>query len=363
MKTVILLLLFLTFFGCSKEFINTCDSKGEAFQLPKASFTSTKNGATISFKNNSEFADNYAWDFGDGTTSTDPNPSKTYPQDKTYTIKLTAKRCVELFSEASESIDMKCDASSPVVVAPPSLKLCQGESVIISASCSSGTLLWSNNSTLPSQTISSNEAIYVQCTKNGCFSTKSTVFNFEVNQKPLAPTISVTSTSICKGTSTTLSTSACNTGTVNWSNLKTENSITVNPTTNTTYFATCNNDGCKSVISNQITVKVSTATSVKTLAQTSSLTGGKNNMVLNGELSYNSTDGKGQADDHGFIYNIGTSDPKGNKNATLESLGSKSESAGRTFSFTLASTQIITYRAYVKTCNGSTEYGSLITTK
>jgi hypothetical protein len=363
MKTLILFLVSTTFFGCSKEFINTCDSKGDAFQLPNAAFTSTKNGATISFKNNSEYADNYTWDFGDGTTSSEPNPSKTYPQDKSYTVKLLAKRCVELQSEASETIDMKCDASSPVVSAPPSLKLCQGESLVISASCSSGTLIWSNNSTLPSQTISSNEAIFVQCTKNGCLSTKSTLYNFEVNQKPLAPTISASSTSICKGTNTTLSTSQCNIGSVIWSNSKTESSISVNPTTNATYTATCSNDGCKSTNSNQIAIKVSTATSVKTLPQTVGIIGGKNNVILNGELNFNSADSRGLAEDHGFIYLTGTTDPKGNKNAIMESLGSKLESAGKAFSFALTSSQIITYRAYVKACNGITEYGSLITTK
>lgn len=349
--------------GCSREFINACDSKGEAFLLPNAAFTSTKNGATISFKNNSEYADNYTWDFGDGTTSTEPNPSKTYPQDKSYTVKLLAKRCAELQSEASETIDMKCDASSPVVAAPPSLKLCQGESLVISASCTSGTLIWSNNSTLPSQTISSNEAIFVQCTKNGCLSTKSTVYNFEVNQKPSAPTISTSSTSICKGTSITLSSSQCNIGSVIWSNSKTESSIIVNPTANATYTSACDNDGCKSTNSNQIVVKVSTATSVKTLAQTTNIIGGKNNIILNGELNFNSADGKGLSEDHGFVYLIGTSDPKGNKNAIMESLGTKVESAGKSFSFVVTSTQILSYRAYVKACNGNIEYGSLMTTK
>jgi PKD repeat protein len=362
MKTPIILLISLALCSCSKDFVNTCDSKGEAFLLPKAAFTSTKNGASVSFSNTSEFAENYTWDFGDGTTSTETNPTKTYPQDKSYTVKLTAKRCVELVAEANETIDMKCDASSPVVVGPQSLKLCQGETVTISASCSSGTVIWSNKSTLPTQTISSNESIFVQCTKNGCFSTKSTVYNFEVNQRPVAPTISATSSSVCKGSSTTISSSSCNIGVLNWSNLQTESSIIVSPTSNTTYSAICNLEGCKSLPSNQVNIKVSTATSVKTLAQTSSLIGGKASLVLNGELNFNSTDGKGQAEDHGFIYAFGTTDPKGNKNAILESMGPKSESSGKAFSHTLASSQV-TYRAFVKTCNGGTEYGSLITTK
>lgn len=44
----------------------------------------------IRFTNASENADSYTWDFGDGTTSTDPNPTKTYTKPGLYTVRLTA---------------------------------------------------------------------------------------------------------------------------------------------------------------------------------------------------------------------------------------------------------------------------------
>jgi gliding motility-associated-like protein len=44
----------------------------------------------INFTNNSKYADSYLWDFGDGTTSTETNPSHTFIQPGKYKIKLTA---------------------------------------------------------------------------------------------------------------------------------------------------------------------------------------------------------------------------------------------------------------------------------
>jgi len=44
----------------------------------------------IVFSNASENADSYFWDFGDGTTSTEKNPSKVYQEAGAYTVKLRA---------------------------------------------------------------------------------------------------------------------------------------------------------------------------------------------------------------------------------------------------------------------------------
>ncbi len=57
---------------------------------PSAGFTSSVNGATASFTNNSANANSYAWDFGDGNSSTENNPVHTYSADGTYTVTLTA---------------------------------------------------------------------------------------------------------------------------------------------------------------------------------------------------------------------------------------------------------------------------------
>jgi PKD repeat protein len=57
---------------------------------PTANFSSTVNGLTATFNNNSGNSLSYSWDFGDGDSSSDENPSHTYAADGTYTVVLTA---------------------------------------------------------------------------------------------------------------------------------------------------------------------------------------------------------------------------------------------------------------------------------
>ena len=57
---------------------------------PTAGFTSSVNGSTATFTNTSTNATSYAWNFGDGGTSTLSNPTHTYAADGVYTVTLTA---------------------------------------------------------------------------------------------------------------------------------------------------------------------------------------------------------------------------------------------------------------------------------
>ncbi|MBI1228398.1 MAG: PKD domain-containing protein [Bacteroidetes bacterium] len=57
---------------------------------PVAGFTHTVNGTTATFTNTTTNATSYSWDFGDGGTSTNANPTHTYATDGTYTVILSA---------------------------------------------------------------------------------------------------------------------------------------------------------------------------------------------------------------------------------------------------------------------------------
>jgi len=57
---------------------------------PLASFSSSVSQNVLTVNNLSSNATNYLWDFGDGATSTETNPSHTYSAPGTYTVTLTA---------------------------------------------------------------------------------------------------------------------------------------------------------------------------------------------------------------------------------------------------------------------------------
>ncbi len=58
--------------------------------LPAAGFSHSVADSVVQFTNTSNDASSFEWDFGDGTTSTEENPSHTYQADGLYTVTLTA---------------------------------------------------------------------------------------------------------------------------------------------------------------------------------------------------------------------------------------------------------------------------------
>ena len=77
---------------------------------PVADFTqeTKEDHVTVQFTNNSSDPDGdtltYKWDFGDGTTSTEKNPSHTYTEFKTYKVVLTVYDAKQLSNEKSVQI-------------------------------------------------------------------------------------------------------------------------------------------------------------------------------------------------------------------------------------------------------------------
>jgi PKD repeat protein len=88
-----LILLMTAFVGILT--INSCSKEEKKVKpVATADFSYTGGGCiapcAVLFENKSKDATTYSWDFGDGTTSKDANPTKTYDVGGTYTVKLTA---------------------------------------------------------------------------------------------------------------------------------------------------------------------------------------------------------------------------------------------------------------------------------
>ncbi len=70
---------------------------------PIASFDYNHNGLTYSFTNTSTFANQFSWDFGDGTTSNEENPVHIYNQEGVCNVTLNAGFC-DFYTETTQSI-------------------------------------------------------------------------------------------------------------------------------------------------------------------------------------------------------------------------------------------------------------------
>ncbi len=81
-----------------------------ALDVPQVNFDYVATGAIINFQNTSLDADSYLWNFGNGDSSTEVNPTYTYDQIGTYTVTLTASNSC---GENSISIELDVQAQLP----------------------------------------------------------------------------------------------------------------------------------------------------------------------------------------------------------------------------------------------------------
>jgi PKD repeat protein len=79
------------------------------FQTPTASFTfgSGRVARIVRFTNTSNFADTFAWDFGDGEKSTEENPQHTYKDEGTYTVTLTVTNGQCTSNPQTQTVEVK----------------------------------------------------------------------------------------------------------------------------------------------------------------------------------------------------------------------------------------------------------------
>ncbi|MFM1931455.1 MAG: hypothetical protein RL226_758 [Bacteroidota bacterium] len=72
---------------------------------PQPNFTFASANLEVTFTNQSEYANTFSWNFGNGTTSTDENPIYTYASPGAYTVELTAGMC-GVFSTIEQTIEV-----------------------------------------------------------------------------------------------------------------------------------------------------------------------------------------------------------------------------------------------------------------
>ena len=148
--------------------------------------------------------------------------------------------------------------ATPIVLSVNSPTICNGNSITLTTS-GALTYLWNDGTTMSSKNVNPNNTTIYTVTgydTYGCNVTKSATVTVNTS-----PTISVNSSTICSGSSAVLTVSGANTYT--WSNGSNSNSITVSPTSNTTYNVIGTSNGCNSsVVTSSVTVNNSPTISV-----------------------------------------------------------------------------------------------------
>jgi RHS repeat-associated protein len=144
-------------------------------------------------------------------------------------------------------------------ITPVSASICRGTSRTLNANgCSGGTVTWSNGAVGASITVTptATTTYSATCTTTCGTSAASAAVTLTVNGSG-PPTLSATKTSVYVGQTTQLSASGCP-GTVNWSNGRTGNPITLTATAagSLSYTATCLVSGCTSAASAALVVNV-----------------------------------------------------------------------------------------------------------
>ncbi|WPR72098.1 T9SS sorting signal type C domain-containing protein [Flavobacterium sp. NG2] len=192
-----------------------------------------------------------------------------------YRVKVTVSGC----TKNSNYITLSIDPTTVAGTASSNQSICNGSTPSnITLSGNTGTIQWqsstdsssfTNISGATSSTLSSAQMGSLTATRyyravvtsGGCPPVNSNTVTVIVNQPSVAPTSISGTTTICNGNSTTLTLSGGTAGTnasakwysgvCNGTLVGTGNSITVSPTTNTTYFVRyegiCNNTSCASI--------------------------------------------------------------------------------------------------------------------
>jgi hypothetical protein len=190
-------------------------------------------------------ADSIHWNFGDpasGVLNTGTVPGHVFSGAGTFTV-----QAVIYYPCYSDTVSQSLTINAaPTANINGVFSLCSGQSTILTASGGSS-YQWSGGSNASTQSISVNPVAtttyYVTAANGACISQPDT-FTVQVTQAPVANISGVTT--ICSGQSTTLTAFSNSNVSYQWSGgaSGTTQSITVSPTTTTTYYVIVNDGSC-----------------------------------------------------------------------------------------------------------------------
>ncbi len=169
---------------------------------PAFTITSPQCSFNVTFEDNSTVnqgsVDNWLWNFGDGTTSTQQNPAHTYTAPGTYTVTLTAGS-VGCTATTTQTLNV---FPLPVANAGTNQIICLGQSANLTA-VGGLSYAWSNNVNTPNNNVSPTVTTTYTVTvtdNNGCTASDDVV----VTVNPLPTASAGNDIEICYGTSTNL---------------------------------------------------------------------------------------------------------------------------------------------------------------
>lgn len=239
----------------NRIFIDNILLEGEVSQDPPvASFTANQSvvcvGQSVQFTNTSSGASNsYSWTFqgGNPSTSSEQNPLVSYNTPGTYEVVLSVSNPYgtdELIQPTFLEV-----IAAPQIVSFQDASRCGNGALSLSASANEGTLNWYSASTggtllgtgttFTTPSISSTTIYYVESTNGTCSSTRQAVIA-TINENPTV-SIQAPQTTICLGNNVILTAQGADSYV--WGNgLGSLNTITVSPTSTTTYSVVGTND-------------------------------------------------------------------------------------------------------------------------
>lgn len=193
---------------------------------------------------------NVIWSTGTTASSITVTPITT----TTYTAICKTNTCTSGTSSPL-TITIGNAGSAPTITANKNA-ICNGETVVLTASACNGNMTWSNGMSGTSISImpTTTGTYSATCTVTGCGSQTSTPLTITVSPAAETPGISADKEVVCSGGNVNLSASGCG-GILVWSNGVTSSSIAVSPANTTIYEVTCISGGCSAKASKTITVK------------------------------------------------------------------------------------------------------------